>query len=419
MCGLVGMAGFITGTEERLFRQLLIMDSLRGEHSTGIAAVTTEGVINTAKRVGDPFQLFETHECDKLFRSVNRVLIGHNRYATTGKVNRRNAHPFELAGLVGAHNGTLTNKHSIPNQHLFDVDSEALYNHIDDVGIDEAIKITRGAWALTWFDKENTTINFLRNKERPLYYTFNKDRKVIMWASEAWMLMAVSSRENYEISKIYALPEDTHFSYPVSLKNAPTTVFDKAKARSVKGAPEYKVSTYTGNLWSTGETEEKKVNTQSQKQSQKFYDEHYLGSTRAFEIGGEDTDETGNKFLFLDDALKPDYDVRIYITKETSLVTGQMIRANVGSCRRDSKGKLFYMIRNDSVKVIPTVNKPKDNRGHEISDADLKSHYHSCSWCSSPIDHSDSGNIYVDISTGVICKHCACEPSVVEYLRTM
>lgn len=39
MCGLVGVAGEITMASEKVLRTLLILDSLRGEDSTGIASI--------------------------------------------------------------------------------------------------------------------------------------------------------------------------------------------------------------------------------------------------------------------------------------------------------------------------------------------------------------------------------------------
>ncbi len=95
MCGLVGCAGILDFASEKAFRNLLILDSLRGEDSTGIASVKKNSEdVTVVKAVGDPFRLFETRRFDKVMAQGNRVLIGHNRYATTGSVSASNAHPF-------------------------------------------------------------------------------------------------------------------------------------------------------------------------------------------------------------------------------------------------------------------------------------------------------------------------------------
>src|SRR5690606_8536689 len=111
MCGLVGVAGNITSVSDKIFRTLLILDTVRGEHSTGVAAVrrNTEEVY-LAKQLGNPFELFNDKRYDTAINSINKVIIGHNRFATRGAVNKANAHPFENDLVVGAHNGTLDNK---------------------------------------------------------------------------------------------------------------------------------------------------------------------------------------------------------------------------------------------------------------------------------------------------------------------
>ena len=39
MCGLVGMAGDILQKHEEMFKEMLIYDSIRGFHSTGVAFI--------------------------------------------------------------------------------------------------------------------------------------------------------------------------------------------------------------------------------------------------------------------------------------------------------------------------------------------------------------------------------------------
>lgn len=424
MCGLVGCAGLITSVEERLFRQLLVLDSIRGEHSTGVAAVNMLGAVDVAKTVGDPFQLFETKSYEGIMRQANRVLIGHNRYATTGKINRRNAHPFEFDGLVGAHNGTLHNKYALKNHNDFDVDSEALYSHINEEGLDAAIKLVRGAWALTWYDKDNETINFLRNEERPLFYCISENKKVIFWASEAWMLQSVFSREGYKIGKVYVLPTDTHYSFTVSLKDAANHTFDKAKARHVKGAPPLQQSTVT---YFSGH-QSKKVDTKTTEtttHTKSSYDDAYLGRKIVFEVGGIDKDTAGIHFVFLDDSLKPDYDVRLYSHLQVYTI-GTHISAIVNACRRDDNGELYYTVDPKTIteiKLPPISNSQfkhehKDNSGNVISDEDLKEYYSTCCWCSSPIDHDSPNNIYMGIAHGVACGDCSADPTVKSFLRS-
>ena len=79
MCGIIGVAGTITSALEESFKDLLILDSLLGEDSTGVAMVHSAGDISVVKEVGDPFILLGTKRFSNAFKSSHRVLIGHNR----------------------------------------------------------------------------------------------------------------------------------------------------------------------------------------------------------------------------------------------------------------------------------------------------------------------------------------------------
>lgn len=208
ICGLIGAAGPLSIKHERAIKTLLILDSLRGIDSTGIATIARNRDLKIAKAVGNPFNLFDTKAFDKAVGGVNSVIIGHNRFATQGKVIAANAHPFSFPSLVGAHNGTLKNKHVLDDSRVYDVDSENLYHHMDKNGVENTIHKLDGAWALTWYNHEENTLNFIRNDERPLHVTVCEEGGVLFWASEAWMLRIALSREGLKHSDIDEVKED-------------------------------------------------------------------------------------------------------------------------------------------------------------------------------------------------------------------
>lgn len=192
-------------------KDLLYLDTLRGKDSTGIAVVdrNRQSVIKKATLPGHEFVEIPQFY-DRITSSGDVLWIGHNRFKTMGSVNRACAHPFEVCNddgqveLIGAHNGTLENKWELEKElhDKYETDSEALMNLLVEANdYKEAISLCRGAWSLTWWDAPNDNLHFLRNDQRPLCYAYTKDRKVLIWASEAWMLVAACRRHGIELDE--------------------------------------------------------------------------------------------------------------------------------------------------------------------------------------------------------------------------
>lgn len=205
MCGLVGVAGDIGIKEKKIFQQLLFISSLRGMDSTGVGFIPRSEKVDTvvSKGIGGPWNLMSHKSFKKGMILDNVALIGHNRYATIGKVNRINAHPFENDSVIGVHNGTLTNQTLLPNNEVFKVDSENIFHSIDLKGDKETIKNLHGAFALVWWDKNLRQLKFVRNDRRPLFYVYNIQRTVLFWASELEMLEFILSREKVSYKDIF------------------------------------------------------------------------------------------------------------------------------------------------------------------------------------------------------------------------
>lgn len=215
MCGLVGVAGDIHLKDEKVFKLLLQLDTIRGEHSTGVAFINTANDVNVVKKAVLPNELFHMRAFTDAMKENFMCLIGHNRQATKGSVNHRNAHPFEFPTVVGAHNGTLTAQHRLPNSAQFKVDSENIFHGIDLDGEDETIPKLQGAYALTWWDVEERQLKIVRNADRPLFYCHNKDQTVVYWASEHWMLSSILTREKIEHTKVKGMAEDSLYTFSV------------------------------------------------------------------------------------------------------------------------------------------------------------------------------------------------------------
>jgi hypothetical protein len=265
-CGLVGVAGKLEFRDEALMRRLLVLDYFRGVDSTGMAAIRADDSLHLAKIASHPIDLFDTGKFKAALSGHNsKAFIGHNRAATKGGVNAVNAHPFECGHIIGAHNGTLDrlswNRLQDASGEKFDVDSHAIFKAIEVIGIDETVKLMEegstsvdGAWSLVWFDLKENTLNFLRNKHRPLWYAYTKNFDRVFWASEHEMIRTATemSTNPYEIFmntegfRYFATQENWLYQFDMAKMRKATGGRPKPKVRELKGREP--IRSYAGNV---------------------------------------------------------------------------------------------------------------------------------------------------------------------------
>ncbi len=161
-CGVVG----VWGSADAAALTALGLHALqhRGQEAAGIVSAEAGGIFHAHKGrglVGDNFG-----DAAVIAGLPGRAALGHNRYATTGETALRNVQPlyadFEFGGLAVAHNGNLTNAHTLKRALvrrgcLFQstTDSEvfvhliaiSLYSTVTDRLID-ALKQVQGAYSL-------------------------------------------------------------------------------------------------------------------------------------------------------------------------------------------------------------------------------------------------------------------------------
>jgi glucosamine--fructose-6-phosphate aminotransferase (isomerizing) len=167
MCGIVGYIG-----KEQAYP--IILKGLkrleyRGYDSAGIA-IYNGNDLKICKTKGKVADL--QHKCDSEIELNGTVGIGHTRWATHGEPNDANSHPhFSNSGRIAIiHNGIIENYESLKTElqnrgYIFssDTDTEVLVNLIEDIMINEEVKLgkavqialnqTIGAYAIAVFDK--------------------------------------------------------------------------------------------------------------------------------------------------------------------------------------------------------------------------------------------------------------------------
>ncbi|NOQ73266.1 MAG: hypothetical protein GQ574_14765 [Crocinitomix sp.] len=208
-------------------KSLLMFDTLRGEHSTGLLSVFKgEGekhFFHNLKEVGTPDRLYEAYPAlfDKgVYKSKKPVilLMGHNRFATQGAIDVDGAHPFKFKNLVGAHNGTIA-QWSLKDFHGandFDIDSQILYSELSENGdLGKVWGEFYGAASLTWYDRITGKLNFIRNDQRPMNYCYSTDKKTLFWASEEWMLNIALAYAKVTHTKVMSTDVNTHYEFEV------------------------------------------------------------------------------------------------------------------------------------------------------------------------------------------------------------
>ena len=205
MCGIVGIARLgttdIIEKDRDVFAQMLSAGVVRGHHGTGVFSVDESGGAKMVKMAGPPYMLFVSEAFHKFWAAIvperTRILVGHNRFATTGDKTTKHAHPFMKDKIVMVHNGSLQASTSTPDFKNFAVDSEAMTHSIAKIGLEETLAKTDGAYAIVFWDLNTQTLNMVRNHERPLHVFRDKMMGRVLFASEKEMLEWIVKRNYY------------------------------------------------------------------------------------------------------------------------------------------------------------------------------------------------------------------------------
>ncbi len=231
MCGLAGVFGNICNIDQTAFKQLLILASLRGPHSTGVGILKASGKADFCKLAVNPYEFLAYEDAKKNTVSAwmdagwatNQAVMGHGRWATVGNVVDDNAHPFQHDHITLMHNGGIHNHKFLEGRDKsFEVDSESAAYYLAKKGLQALLSDARGDYAFTWIDTKANTFNLVRNDARPIWIAENKHRNTWYYSSEPEMLKFVLDRAKIDYKPMWQPAPGVHVEFsratPAELK---------------------------------------------------------------------------------------------------------------------------------------------------------------------------------------------------------
>jgi hypothetical protein len=469
MCGIVGCAGNLNNVYLKVFRDMHLLDTVRGIDSSGLVAIPIMDADEplVAKALGGPTNLWEYDQKNFDKRGVldktPKIVIGHNRAATMGDLTEENAHPFSFGSTCGVHNGTLHDWNDINPDKEFKIDSQALINSIDKVGIKKTWSSFMGAATVVWYDGIKKTLNMARNEDRPMYICENVAKDVLFFASEPWMITQAAALSNVALSKedghsMRYLRPHTHYEFlvtPISCKMGEINQLEKKS---------YRASSHTSTGWvSPYEAHQKKMSSlnpprKSEASSKSRLNEGWASGTKVaskntrgvnFKITGrlpsgyftckvlEGLLENNTVWLVPKTYAQIQFYLSLIGTVHT-LQSEARMRLITGTA-----GKKSYKISGDDTKCVlhPVDFKPDKETSPNLSEGDIYTgptgklmsltrwqkmvskpvnKSCDCCWCGDPLDPKDhKGMVWLTdrpLDNEVVCSDCASHPETINYL---
>ncbi len=258
MCGIVGVItnhsnGF-SMDEAKVFRDMLLIDTLRGFDSTGVFGVDNYSNVEILKEASNGASFVQTTEYkafDNWIIQHGVFAVGHNRAATRGSITDKNAHPFHVEdNIVLVQNGTYKGDHT--HHKNTDVDTEAVAHVIhENPDIETALQKINAAYALVWYNVKDKTLSIIRNEERPLYIAYTPNNSVF-FASEMETILAACSRNNVVLrEKPYLIKENMLNTWTLVDENATWEYNSKAIDNKFRNT-EHPFRQYDYSTWEIG-----------------------------------------------------------------------------------------------------------------------------------------------------------------------
>jgi len=299
MCGIISYFSnekVYNGNLHKLLHNLLWIDSIRGDHSTGLIYQGGDEVVDTYKRAVPGWDFVQLDRTKQILKDFEKTpyLIGHNRAATKGDVKSTNAHPFTFDHITGVHNGTLHSYHQLtPAGVSHEVDSQHLYHAISLNGFGDTVDRVQGSFNLLWHDATDDSIHLCRNDTRPYTFAKLKGKEILIGASEKTMLKWLVNKFGFEIEYCWNPKPNMEYIWDVGV--------DMVKPMTVQHegwkAPVHAPVKYTHNNPQTYDHKTNKIGSvHSQQEKIEFYfdslaaNSHLINGKRNFTMYGETVD---------------------------------------------------------------------------------------------------------------------------------
>jgi asparagine synthetase B (glutamine-hydrolysing) len=224
MCGIFGYAKTQNGQSDNqleklkdIFTYLADESVVRGTDSTGISMInptdrrTFKATASSSEVVND--KTWKSEILDRVDRD-STIAIGHVRLATHGVINTRNAHPFEIGDVIGAHNGIIYNYNKLADKYNknIEVDSEIIFESLNLKPMDKALEELEGDEKLSWIKDSNKIVHLARESSRPISVAYWKKARILLWASTGDILNKALDRADLSLNNV-SLKSDTIYSF--------------------------------------------------------------------------------------------------------------------------------------------------------------------------------------------------------------
>lgn len=244
MCGIYGWSWKKRPSfrqRDILARALGVMNDERGGHSWGWYRTDT---FKLTKGLG------EIKRVARCLAGANEVLA-HTRFATTGEKTIRNAHPFDVGKIVGAHNGVFVNHSWVAHKYdidKYEVDSEVLL-HLIALGkpVDDLM-----GYGTVEYHKKGTPGIYLARLSSSADLAVADTKYGVVWSSKADHLLLALDMAGLYNSKIFDIkPGELVHAYHGKLYTVKDVTLKVDSSYSVTTSHRGWNGHYGGGGWST------------------------------------------------------------------------------------------------------------------------------------------------------------------------